>query len=107
MQAAGASPIDIRGDDRRRTGGLILALPRNPLESRCDLFSCKNDMFGVLELAAIECHQTETIRRSEQATVAASDPHAARLALQSADEPAESARAVRGSVSLVRLTQIC
>jgi hypothetical protein len=35
------------------------------------------------------------------------DPHAARLALQSADEPAESARAVRGSVSLVRLTQIC
>jgi hypothetical protein len=30
-----------------------------------------------------------------------------RLALQSAGEPAESARAVRGSVSLVRLTQIC
>jgi hypothetical protein len=38
-QAKGALLFDIRGDDRRRTGGLIpgaLALSRNSLEWRCD-----------------------------------------------------------------------
>ncbi len=38
-QANGALLIDIRGDDQRRTGGLIpgaLVLPRNALEWRCD-----------------------------------------------------------------------
>lgn len=38
-QAEGTLLIDIRGDDQRRTGGLIpgaLMLPRNALEWRCD-----------------------------------------------------------------------
>jgi hypothetical protein len=38
-QATGALLIDIRGDDQRRTCGLIagaLLLPRNALEWRCD-----------------------------------------------------------------------
>jgi len=38
-QAHGALLIDIRGDDQRRTGGLIpgaILLPRNALEWRCD-----------------------------------------------------------------------
>ena len=38
-QAHGALLIDIRGDDQRRAGGLILGaipLPRNVLEWRCD-----------------------------------------------------------------------
>jgi rhodanese-related sulfurtransferase len=38
-QATGAQLIDIRGDDQRRTYGLIpgaLLLPRNALEWRCD-----------------------------------------------------------------------
>ena len=38
-QANGALLIDIRGDDQRRTGGLIpgaILLPRNALEWRCD-----------------------------------------------------------------------
>jgi hypothetical protein len=38
-QAKGALLIDIRGDDQRRSGGLIpgaVVLPRNSLEWRCD-----------------------------------------------------------------------
>jgi rhodanese-related sulfurtransferase len=38
-QAAGALLVDIRGDDQRRSDGLIpgaLVLPRNSLEWRCD-----------------------------------------------------------------------
>jgi rhodanese-related sulfurtransferase len=41
-QAAGALLIDIRGDDQRRSGGLIpgaVVVPRNVLEWRCDLAS--------------------------------------------------------------------